>query len=56
MSVTPDTEIAEGEDVNVVLDRSKIHLFETATGDALRHGLTDAPERDSDTTRSEADS
>ncbi|NGM70821.1 ABC transporter ATP-binding protein [Natronolimnobius sp. AArcel1] len=56
MSVTPDTEIAEGQDVNVVLDRSKIHLFDTTNGDALRHGLIDQSAHDSDTTRTEADS
>ncbi|OAQ51083.1 sugar ABC transporter ATP-binding protein [Natrinema mahii] len=56
MSVTPDTEIEAGEDVDVVLDRSKIHLFETASGDALRHGLTDRSGREPGTTPTEADS
>ncbi|MFC4987169.1 ABC transporter ATP-binding protein [Saliphagus infecundisoli] len=41
MSVTPDTEIEGDEDVDVVLDRSKIHLFDTATGEALAHGVAD---------------
>ncbi len=52
MSVDPDTEIDIDEDVSVVLDRSRIHLFDAETGDALRHGLVDmasaessAPER-----------
>lgn len=51
MSVDPDTQIDIDEDVSVVLDRSKIHLFDPETGDALRHGLVDvtsatgAPER-----------
>jgi len=40
MSVTPDTEIEAGQDVDVVLDRSKIHLFDADTGDALVHGIT----------------
>ncbi|ADB60737.1 ABC transporter related protein [Haloterrigena turkmenica DSM 5511] len=56
MSVTPDTEIEAGQDVDVVLDRSKIHLFDTATGDALLHGLTDRSEREPGTTPTEADS
>ncbi|OLZ41055.1 sugar ABC transporter ATP-binding protein [Natrinema saccharevitans] len=56
MSVTPDTEIEAGEDVDVVLDRSKIHLFDTATGDALLHGLTDRSGREPGTTPTEADS
>ncbi len=56
MSVTPDTEIEAEQDVNVVLDRSKIHLFDTATGEALVHGLTDRSEREPGTTATEADS
>ena len=56
MSVTPDTEIEADQDVDVVLDRSKIHLFEAATGDALVHGITDLPEREPGTTPTEADS
>ncbi|QLG47734.1 ABC transporter ATP-binding protein [Natrinema halophilum] len=55
MSVTPDTEIEAEQDVEVVLDRSKIHLFDSATGDALVHGLTDLPSGEPGTTRSEAD-
>ena len=56
MSVTPDTEIEAEQDVDVVLDRSNIHLFETATGDALVHGLTDRSEQEPGTTATEADS
>ncbi|WP_226482882.1 ABC transporter ATP-binding protein [Natrinema amylolyticum] len=56
MSVTPDTDIEAEQDVDVVLDRSKIHLFDTATGDALVHGITDLPEREPGTTPTEADS
>ncbi|ADJ14825.1 ABC transporter ATP-binding protein [Halalkalicoccus jeotgali] len=41
MSVDPDTRIDVDEDVEVVLDRSRIHLFDYETGDALRHGLVD---------------
>ncbi len=53
MSVDPDTTIDEDEDVSVVLDRSKIHLFDTATGDAITHGiaeLTDSRLVDTDAT------
>jgi multiple sugar transport system ATP-binding protein len=39
MSVAPDSDIEEEQDVNVVLDRSKIHLFDTNTGKAIQHGL-----------------
>ena len=56
MSVTPDTDIEASQDVDVVLDRSKIHLFDTATGDALVHGITDLSEREPGTTPTEADS
>jgi len=40
MSIEPDSEMVEDEDVDVVLDRSKIHLFDDTTGEALSHGLT----------------
>ncbi len=56
MSVTPDTAIEAEEDVDVVLDRSKIHLFDTASGDALLHGLVERSEREPGTTPTEADS
>lgn len=42
MSVDPDTEIDIDEDVSVVLDRSRVHLFDPDTGTALRHGLVSA--------------
>ncbi|MEY7850657.1 ABC transporter ATP-binding protein [Natrarchaeobius sp. A-rgal3] len=41
MSVDPDSTIEEDDRVSVVLDRSKIHLFETRSGDALVHGIED---------------
>ncbi|WP_408958646.1 ABC transporter ATP-binding protein [Natrinema sp. 74] len=55
MSVTPDTEIAANQDVDVVLDRSKIHLFDTATGEALVHGVTDLSGPEPGTTPTEAE-
>jgi len=39
MSVDPATDIGEEEDVEVVLDRSRIHLFDDGTGDAISHGV-----------------
>ncbi|WP_416840980.1 ABC transporter ATP-binding protein [Haloferax sp. DFSO52] len=39
MSVAPDTDIEEDEDVTVILDRSRVHLFDTETGEALSHGI-----------------
>ncbi|QSG04153.1 ABC transporter ATP-binding protein [Natranaeroarchaeum sulfidigenes] len=39
MSLGPDEDIAEGEEISVVFDREKIHLFDTNSGDAIVHGL-----------------
>jgi multiple sugar transport system ATP-binding protein len=39
ISVSPDTEIEEDESIEVVLDRSKVHLFDRETGEAIQHGL-----------------
>ncbi|WP_435154572.1 ABC transporter ATP-binding protein [Haladaptatus sp. DFWS20] len=39
MSVNPDKDIDIDQDVEVVLDRERIHLFDTETGDAIAHGL-----------------
>ncbi len=39
MSVDPDKDIGTDEEVEVVLDRERIHLFDTASGDAIAHGL-----------------
>ncbi|WP_247000599.1 ABC transporter ATP-binding protein [Halosolutus gelatinilyticus] len=55
MSVTPDTDIEANQDIDVVLDRSKIHIFDTATGEALIHGITDLPEGEPGTAPTEAD-
>jgi len=41
MSIEPDSEMQEDEDVEVVLDRRKIHLFDSTTGAALTHGLVE---------------
>ncbi|ELZ76316.1 carbohydrate ABC transporter ATP-binding protein, cut1 family [Haloferax gibbonsii ATCC 33959] len=42
MSVEPDSLIQEDEPVTVVLDRSKVHLFDSVSGTAICHGLTPA--------------
>ncbi|RQG89769.1 ABC transporter ATP-binding protein [Natrarchaeobius halalkaliphilus] len=55
MSVTPDTEIRAEQSVEVVLDRSKCHLFETETGDALTHGVVRRSGSDSGTAETQAD-
>jgi multiple sugar transport system ATP-binding protein len=39
MSVDPATDISEEEDVEIVLDRARIHLFDDETGDAISHGV-----------------
>ncbi|ELZ94120.1 sugar ABC transporter ATP-binding protein [Haloferax mucosum ATCC BAA-1512] len=39
MSVSPDTDVEEDEDVTVILDRTRVHLFDTETGKALSHGI-----------------
>src|SRR6056297_1457788 len=40
MSTDPDTTLGENDTISVVLDRSKVHLFDTASGEAIVHGLT----------------
>ena len=42
MSTDPDTTLGEDDEINVVLDRSKVHLFDTASGEAIVHGLTES--------------
>lgn len=49
MSIPPDTEIEGDESIQVVLDRSKIHLFDSASGDAIQHGLVEPSIPDSGT-------
>ncbi|MUW15394.1 ATP-binding cassette domain-containing protein [Halorubrum sp. CBA1125] len=39
INLAPDTEIAEGDDVRIVIDRENIHLFDRASGDAITHSL-----------------
>jgi len=39
MSTDPDSTLGEDENIEVVLDRSKLHLFDGVTGEAITHGL-----------------
>ncbi|WP_418285739.1 ABC transporter ATP-binding protein [Halorubrum sp. DTA46] len=39
INLTPDTQISEGDDISVVMDRDKTHLFDRASGDAITHSL-----------------
>ena len=48
MSVEPDYELAEGERIDVVFDRAKIHLFETHSSDAIDHGIARRPPTDAE--------
>jgi multiple sugar transport system ATP-binding protein len=41
MSVDPDSDIEEDQQMEVVLDRSKVHLFDSDTEEALVHGIVD---------------
>jgi multiple sugar transport system ATP-binding protein len=42
MSVAPDYDISEDQSMDVVLDRSRIHLFDSSSGQAIHHGITSA--------------
>jgi multiple sugar transport system ATP-binding protein len=55
MSIEPDSDLQEEEDVEVVLDRRKIHLFDDATGDAIAHGIVDITGDGAAGTRAESD-
>jgi multiple sugar transport system ATP-binding protein len=39
MTVEPSVDIEAGQSVGIALDRAQVHLFDTATGEALVHGL-----------------
>jgi multiple sugar transport system ATP-binding protein len=38
-SLDPDTVIAPGDDIEIVIDRSDVHLFDTDTGRAITHDI-----------------
>lgn len=54
LSVDPDSEIEADEPIRVVLDREKVHLFDTETGEALQHGLVQ-PNQTENSTRTTAE-
>jgi len=54
MSIEPDSEIAEEDEIEVVLDRHKTHLFDRASGEAIVHEL-EAPATGSTPTGSGAE-
>ena len=61
MSVDPDETIEADQRVSIVLDRSKVHLFDVASGEAITHGVTDGtthegPTADAETTATEVES
>ena len=41
MSVDPDSDIEEDQTMEVVLDRSKVHLFDAESEEAIVHGIVD---------------
>ncbi|WP_136688616.1 ABC transporter ATP-binding protein [Halorhabdus amylolytica] len=44
MGADSDVDIEEGQTIDVVFDRSNLHLFDMSTGDALVHGISDVDE------------
>jgi multiple sugar transport system ATP-binding protein len=55
MSIPPDAEVELDEDLAVVLDLSKVHLFDADTGEALIHGIADLAGHTTAAERSDAD-
>ncbi|MFB6207208.1 MAG: ABC transporter ATP-binding protein [Haloglomus sp.] len=43
MSVPPDSDVQENQEMEVVFDRSNVHLFDTDSEEALLHGLMNLP-------------
>jgi multiple sugar transport system ATP-binding protein len=39
MSIDPDSDLEEDEELGVVIDRRNVHLFDSATGEAIVHDL-----------------
>jgi multiple sugar transport system ATP-binding protein len=54
MSVDPDSEIAEDEVLDVVTDRTNLHLFDGVSGEAVAHGVAVGPESAATTTEESA--
>ncbi|RRJ30144.1 ABC transporter ATP-binding protein [Halocatena pleomorpha] len=43
MSAPSESAVEEGESVEIVFDRTSVHLFETATGEAIAHDIVSEP-------------
>jgi len=41
INLAPDTDIDEGDDIRIVMDRENVHLFDRASGDAITHSLSE---------------
>ena len=39
INLDPDTQVTEGDDISVVMDRENTHLFDRASGDAITHSI-----------------
>jgi multiple sugar transport system ATP-binding protein len=48
MSVDPDTDVQMDQRVDALLDRQRLHLFDTDTGEAVSHGLVSPARVDHD--------
>ncbi|KDE59044.1 sugar ABC transporter ATP-binding protein [Halostagnicola sp. A56] len=55
MSLPADTQITDDQQVEVVFDAARIHLFDTETGTALTHGIPEADGAAEGGTMTEAD-
>jgi len=55
MSIDPDSDIEEDEDVEVAIDRRNVHLFDTASGEAISHKLEPTLASGSATSEAESD-
>ena len=56
MSVEPDSDLDVDEDVDVVLDRTKVHLFDATSGEAVAHGVAAEATAPADETTTGAES
>jgi len=55
MSVPPDAELSADEPIEIVLDRSQLHLFDADSGEALAHGVAEPAGKDAGARSTEAD-